>query len=333
MTSTTSEVVLRAEGLNKTFKAQQSFISKSSDPVHAVKDVSLSIKRGETLALVGESGSGKSTVARLLCRLEKADSGDVEVLGIDWAGQTESRLRTHRHDLQMVFQDPYSSLDPMKMVVHLIGEPLKARRQMNRGEVDRIVSNLMMQVGLSPSHIHRYPHEFSGGQRQRIAIARALAAEPAVIIADEAVSALDVSVQAQVLNLLRKLQADRGVAILFITHDLGVVRQVADRVAVMYLGQIVETGSANSVLDDPQHPYTRNLLAAVPEIDPDLRQKRHVLAGEPLSTADREHGCLFRNRCPLAIERCETENPELHSAGQIEVACHVVAHSHRNVEV
>lgn len=276
MTAKTT-TVLDVANLSKTFHPRRRLLGRSSRPVPAVDSVTFSLQRGRTLAIVGESGSGKSTTARLITQLEKADTGSVTVCGTEWSTLSEAQLRAHRADLQMIFQDPFSSLDPMRMVVHLVGEPLMIRQRMSGRQLDERVAGLLQQVGLSPRHIHRYPHEFSGGQRQRIAIARALAADPKVIIADEAVSALDVSTQAQVLNLLRDIQRDRGVAMLFISHDLGVIRQVADDIAVMFHGRIVESGPADQIFNSPADPYTKSLLAAVPEIDPAKRRPRVVL--------------------------------------------------------
>ena len=267
-------VVLEATGLHKRFVTGRNWLGRPSVWLDAVKDVSLSLRAGETLALVGESGSGKSTTARLVTQLETPDSGTVEVLGDDWTALRGKTLREKRRALQMVFQDPFASLNPMKMIVFNIGEPLIVHEGVGGKALDRRVLELLELVGLPATALHRYPHEFSGGQRQRIAIARALAADPQVIVADEAVSALDVSTQAQILNLLKDIQAERGLAFLFITHDLGVVRQVADRIAVMNLGEIVEQGDADQVFDAPAMEYTRSLLSAVPEVSAKARRER-----------------------------------------------------------
>ncbi|HWL44928.1 MAG TPA: oligopeptide/dipeptide ABC transporter ATP-binding protein [Ilumatobacter sp.] len=286
-----------------------------------MNNVSLHVHAGETLGLLGESGSGKSTAARLLTRLIEPDSGSIRIEGADFLALRGRALRHQRRSIQMVFQDPYSSLDPTKMVVHAVGEPLTIHAGLRGKERDQRVATLLEQVGLSARHVHRYPYEFSGGQRQRIAIARALAPDPSILIADEAVSSLDVSTQAQVLNLLIELREARGLAMLFISHDLGVVRQVADRVAVMYLGEIVETGTCDDIYHAPQHPYTRALLAAVPEIDPARRRPRVLTTGEVNSVVD--SGCTFRARCPEAIDICAVSAPEPRAVGSTIVACHL----------
>lgn len=319
------EPILEVENLSKTFITKRNFIGRPTQHVAAVQDVNLSLKPGKTLALVGESGSGKSTTARLIAQLEHSDTGSVTVCGKVWSGRTDKQLRAMRHDLQMIFQDPYASLDPTKMIVHIVGEPLKIHLGLSGKELDTKVADLLEQVGLSPRHIHRYPYEFSGGQRQRVAVARALAANPKIVIADEAVSALDVSTQAQVLNLLLDIQRERQLSFLFISHDLGVVRQVADEIAVMYLGRIVEKGPADCIYQNPQHPYTRSLLAAVPEIDPANRSKRIPIEGDPPSPTQHLEGCAYRSRCPIAIDICATIRPELAPNGKAEVACHVTA--------
>ncbi|MFV0534961.1 MAG: ATP-binding cassette domain-containing protein [Cumulibacter sp.] len=268
------ELVLDVEGLDKKFVTRRNFIGRPGAHVHAVNNVSLKLHAGETLALVGESGSGKSSTAKLITALETPDSGKVTVLGEEWTALSSKDLRSKRRHLQMIFQDPFASLNPMKMVVFNIGEPLIIHEGLSGTDLDKRVLELLDLVGLPSTALHRYPHEFSGGQRQRIAIARALAAQPEIIIADEAVSALDVSTQAQILNLLKDIQAERHLSFLFITHDLGVVRQVADRIAVMYLGEIVESGDANAIFENPSQAYTRRLLAAVPEVSFKGREER-----------------------------------------------------------
>ncbi|PRZ44133.1 peptide/nickel transport system ATP-binding protein/oligopeptide transport system ATP-binding protein [Antricoccus suffuscus] len=277
------DVVLEASGLCKRFVTGRNWLGRPSVWLDAVKDVSLSLRSGETLALVGESGSGKSTTARLVTQLETPDAGTVTVLGDDWTALSAKELRSKRRGLQMVFQDPFASLNPMKMIVFNIGEPLIVHEGLGGKALDARVLELLELVGLPATALHRYPHEFSGGQRQRIAIARALAADPQVIVADEAVSALDVSTQAQILNLLKDIQAERGLAFLFITHDLGVVRQVADRIAVMNLGEIVEQGDADQVFDAPAQEYTQSLLSAVPEVSAKARRERAAVVSGSLA--------------------------------------------------
>ena len=274
---TRGDVVLDVKGIDKKFVTGRNFFGRPSGFVHAVRDVSLQLRAGETLALVGESGSGKSSTAKLITGLETPDVGTVTVLGEEWTALGTKSLRQKRRHLQMIFQDPFASLNPMKMVVFNIGEPLIIHEGAGGKELDRRVLDLLELVGLPSSALHRYPHEFSGGQRQRIAIARALAAEPESIIADEAVSALDVSTQAQILNLLKDIQAERHLSFLFITHDLGVVRQVADRILVMYLGEIVEEGVADEIFERPRQAYTQRLLAAVPEVSAKDRDERRAL--------------------------------------------------------
>jgi len=323
-TASSPEVVLQATGLHKNFVTKRSAFGRPTERLHAVTDVSLTLRKGETLALVGESGSGKSSTARVLTQLEAADAGSVEVLGEDWTALKGKNLRTKRRRMQMVFQDPFASLNPMKMVVFNVGEPLITHLGLRGTALDDRVLELLDLVGLQSTALHRYPHEFSGGQRQRIAIARALAANSEIIIADEAVSALDVSTQAQILNLLKDIQAERDLSFLFITHDLGVVRQVADSIAVMYLGRIVESGTADDIFDDPKHPYTQALLAAVPEVSGARRRQRPVIDGERPSPTKLPPGCAFASRCPIAVPECKETHPEFTiRAGRL-TACHLV---------
>ncbi|MER7519567.1 ABC transporter ATP-binding protein [Streptomyces sp. NPDC126499] len=294
--------------------------------VRAVDGVSFDIAAGETLGLVGESGCGKSTTARMIVRLLRPTSGSVVFDGRDISGLSQRALRPLRRELQMVFQDPHSSLNPRRTVARIIADPLlvhgtpatRARRR---------AAELMELVGLAPEHLDRYPHEFSGGQAQRIGIARALATGPRLVVADEPVSALDVSVQAQIVNLMERLRKELGLAFLFVAHDLSVVRRVCDRVAVMYLGRIVEIGPKDRVYEDPAHPYTRALLSAVPLPDPvaERARERITLLGDPPSPAAPPPGCAFHPRCPKAREVCRTEPPLLRitRAGEArEVACH-----------
>ncbi|HEU4763857.1 MAG TPA: oligopeptide/dipeptide ABC transporter ATP-binding protein [Gemmatimonadales bacterium] len=293
-------------------------------PVRAVDGVSFEVTAGETLALVGESGSGKSTVGRTLLRLVEPTAGTARFDGTDLFALRGAALRDVRRRLQIVFQDPYSSLDPRMTLGQSIAEGIAIHRLARGAEVGRRVTALLEEVGLDPAFATKFPHECSGGQRQRAGIARALAVEPRFVVLDEPVSALDVSVQAQVVNLLADLQRRRGLAYLFIAHDLAVVRQLAHRVAVMYLGRLVEVGPTEEVLRSPRHPYTQALLAAVPEPDPAVRPARLVVAGEPPSPSAPPPGCPFHPRCahPALDARCRTERPELHPVGQSQVACH-----------
>jgi oligopeptide/dipeptide ABC transporter ATP-binding protein len=318
-----SAPLLEVRDLVKHYKAT-GFLARKSPPVRAVDGVSFSVGKGETLGLVGESGCGKSTVGRTILRLQDATAGSVSFDGSDFLALDSDSLRQARRKLQIIFQDPYSSLNPRMTVGDAIAEGIEIHRLAPRAEIRGRVAQLLEEVGLDPGYATRYPHEFSGGQRQRVGIARALAVEPAFIVCDEPVSALDVSVQAQVLNLLADLQARRGISYLFIAHDLAVVRQIAHRVAVMYLGRIVETGPTEEVLAHPAHPYTRALLSAVPVPDPDTQRLRIVLPGDPPSPSNPPSGCAFHPRCPHPAKdaRCTTERPLLHQLGGIEVACH-----------
>jgi oligopeptide/dipeptide ABC transporter ATP-binding protein len=293
-------------------------------PVRAVDGVSFDVGRGETLALVGESGCGKSSVGRTILRLQEPTSGKMSFAGVDVFALDRTRLRELRRQMQIIFQDPYSSLNPRMTIGAAIAEGIEIHRLAPRAEIPKRVTALLEEVGLDPSYARRYPHEFSGGQRQRIGIARALAVEPAFIVCDEPVSALDVSVQAQVLNLLADLQQHRGLSYLFIAHDLAVVRQIAHRIAVMYLGRIVEEGPTDQILSNPRHPYTVALLSAVPEPDPTARRDRIVLSGDLPSPSNPPSGCPFHTRCfhPLMNERCRTEVPLLRPVAETIAACH-----------
>ena len=300
-------------------------LQRPTDLVQAVDDVSLKVVRGTTLAIVGESGCGKSTLARLLARLIEPTSGTVLLDGADVTGASSKELLKLRRDIQIVFQDPYACLNPRHSIGQSIGTPIRIQKTMSRADEKNRVQELMELVGLNIEHYNRFPHEFSGGQRQRAGIARALALQPKVIIADEPVSALDVSIQAQILNLLEKLQADLNLSYVFIAHDLSVVRHIADEVAVMYLGKIVEIGTPEAVYGAPSHPYTQALMSAVPVPNPQAasQRKRIILTGDVPSPVNPPSGCRFRTRCPKVQDLCSSEEPILIDRGQgHRVACH-----------
>ncbi|MEI6446918.1 MAG: oligopeptide/dipeptide ABC transporter ATP-binding protein [Actinomycetes bacterium] len=309
-----SEPLLRVTGLKKHFPITRgAIVRRRIGAVQAVDGVSFEVAPGETLGLVGETGCGKSTTARLVARLLEPDEGAIEFNGLDLVSLKGRGLKHARRDIQMVFQDPYSALNPRRTVGSIVAEPFAIHGLLkDRSARRRRVQELMEQVGLNPEHYNRYPHEFSGGQRQRIGVARALALGPKLIIADEPVSALDVSIQAQILNLLGELQRDLGLALLFIAHDLSVVRHMCDRVAVMYLGRIVEYADNAALYERPQHPYSEALLAAVPKPDPSgAGLKRAVLVGDPPSPSNPPAGCRFHTRCPRAEAICSTDDPRL----------------------
>ena len=327
-----SDVLLDIQQLDVKFPVFGGVLLRRVGEVHAVKGVSFQLNRGETLGLVGESGCGKTTVGRAIVHILRAMSYRVEISGrilyahssgvVDIVPLTQKEMRPYRADIQMVFQDPYSSLNPRKTVSQIVEEPLRIHTQMSRAERADRVRWLLEKVGLSERHVNRYPHEFSGGQRQRIGIARALATNPKIVIADEPVSALDVSIQAQVINLLRDLQTRLGLAYIFIAHDLAVVRVVATRIAVMYLGRIVEQAETRALFASPRHPYTRALLSAIPIPQPMLRRERMLLAGDVPNPMEPPSGCRFRTRCPYAQPRCAEETPALDFEGEHGVACH-----------
>ena len=317
----TGEVVLLARDLAQHYPVRRGLF-RSDAVLKAVDGASFVLRRGRTLAVVGESGSGKSTLARLVTMIEEPTSGSLNILGREIAGASRETRKTLRSSVQIVFQNPYGSLNPRQKIGAALEEPLLVNTALSRPERREKAEAMMAAVGLLPEHYHRYPHMFSGGQRQRIAIARALMLDPAILVLDEPVSALDVSIQAQILNLLTDLQDTLDLAYLFISHDLSIVRHLADEVMVMYLGRPVEQGPGATIFEDPQHPYTRALLSATPVADPTRRKERIVLRGELPSPLDPPPGCTFNPRCPLAFDRCIVEEPKLRSVAGRDVACH-----------
>jgi peptide/nickel transport system ATP-binding protein len=320
-----SENLIEVEGLKKYFPLRDGLFGQETGQLRAVDGVSFTIRKGTIFGLVGESGSGKTTVGRTLLGLYDKTAGSVKFRGEDLHALPPARLKALRPKIQLVFQDPYSSLNPRMRVGEAIGEAMLAHKLCTRDELYNKVVAVMKICGLSPQHFSRFPHEFSGGQRQRIGIARALILRPDFIIADEPISALDVSIQAQIINLFSDLRDDHGVTFLFISHDLGVVEHLCDDVAVMYLGQIVETASRDTLFQQPLHPYTQALLAAVPTLDPQSVPVA-MTRGEIPDAANPPTGCRFHTRCPLATERCRGEAPLLRSVGEADhrVACHLV---------
>ncbi len=319
--------LLRVENLKKYFPITRGFFNRVVGHVKAVDGVSFEVKQGECLGLVGESGSGKTTVGRTILRAYDPTDGEVYFHNdgetVDVANASPRELKALRQEMQMIFQDPYSSLNPRMTVLDVIGEPLLVNGVTNRKEREDRVQELMLQVGLRPEHLRRYPHAFSGGQRQRIGIARALALKPKFIVADEPVSALDVSVQAQVINLLQQLQADLGLTYLFIAHDLSVVRHISDRVAVMYVGRLVELADVDPLFSRPRHPYSEALLSAVPVVDPTRKPKPLLLSGEVADPSNPPAGCPFHPRCRYCKDRCKTEVPALRDVSDGHFAsCH-----------
>ncbi len=325
MNSSTTDPLVEVSHLTKHFPVKQGVFARGKSVVHAVEDVNLTVNRGETLGIVGESGCGKSTTARLMVRLLTVTSGTVVFDGTDITKLSQRALRPFRRQMQMVFQDPYSSLNPRKTVGQIVGEPYAIHR--TEKDVKRRVQDLLARVGLNPEHYNRYPHEFSGGQRQRIGVARAIALQPKLIVCDEPVSALDVSVQAQILNLLKDLQHDFDLTYVFISHDLSVIRQISDRIAVMYLGQVVELSSSEALYEHPRHPYTAALLSAVPRhstVTGKMERNRIVLTGDVPSPVNPPAACVFHPRCPrFQPGTCDVVMPELRQfEGTHEAACH-----------
>ena len=322
------ETMLAVNNLKMHFPIRKGFWQHVVGQVKAVDDVSFAVRSGETLGLVGESGCGKTTIGRCIMRAYNPTAGTIFYRNqkneqVDLAALKQSELKPYRRELRMIFQDPYSSLNPRMNVLDIVSEPLKVHNVAKGAEMEDRVANLLKRVGLRPEYMRRYPHAFSGGQRQRIGIARALALDPRIVVADEAVSALDVSVQAQILNLLEDLQAELNLTYLFISHDLSVVEYVADRVAVMYVGKLVEMTETAALFAHPKHPYTEALLSAVPKPDPTMRSKRIVLEGDVADPSNPPSGCYFHPRCRYAETRCKTETPSLRELEPNRlVACH-----------
>ena len=326
----TKKPLLEVKNLRKSFPIKKGFLRRTVGQVHAVDDVSFSIDEGETVSLVGESGCGKTTTVKSIMRAINPDEGQVlfrtsDDETVDLADLSLSEIRPYRRNIQMIFQDPFSSLNPRMNIFQLISEPLVVNRVGSHEEREDRVSELLRQVGLRPEYMQRFPHAFSGGQRQRIGIARALAMNPRLIVADEPVSGLDVSVQAQVLNLMMDLQDELGLTYLFVSHDLSVVNQISDRVVVMYVGRVVEVGTPQELFHNPKHPYTSALISALPITDPKQRGKRPVLEGEIANPSNPPSGCYFHPRCPFAVDLCKVEAPPLQksSSGRL-VSCHRV---------
>ncbi|HJL51350.1 MAG TPA: oligopeptide/dipeptide ABC transporter ATP-binding protein [Arenicellales bacterium] len=323
--ATAAENILSVQDVKKYFDVREGLLAKKVGNVYAVDGVSFEIARGETLGLVGESGCGKSTVGRLVLRLLDLTAGEVHLKGVDISGLSRSEILPHRREMQMVFQDPYSSLNPKLSAGSLVSEPLTNFKQGSSAEIDQRVQMLFERVGFKREAMERYPHEFSGGQRQRLGIARALALNPSLIVADEPVSALDVSVQAQVINLLIDLQEEFNLALLFISHDLAVVEHVSHRIAVMYVGKLVEITDTRTLFKNPLHPYTQALLSAVPVPDPREKKEKVILKGDVASPINPPSGCRFHTRCPNVMGRCRSEDPGLE---EVETGHRVACHLH-----
>jgi oligopeptide transport system ATP-binding protein len=328
-----NKVLLRVENLKKYFPITRGLLGRRVGAVRAVDGISFDIKQGETLGLVGESGCGKSTTGRAILQLHKPTSGNVFFENVNLTKISVEELRKLRPKMQMIFQDPYTSLNPRHSVGKIIAEPMVIHGVMSSQQLKNRVAQLLELVGMNPNFVRRYPHEFSGGQRQRIGIARALSLNPSFIVCDEPISSLDVSIQAQVVNLLQDLQEKLGLTYLFIAHDLSMVKHISHRIAVMYLGKIVEFTGRNALFDNPLHPYTQSLISAVPVPDPQVERKRHriILEGEVPSPANPPKGCVFNTRCPLAIDICFETPPEYREVQPEHfVACHLVKESDQN---
>lgn len=321
-----NDLLLEVNDLTVRFPVKRGGLFGGKSYLYAVDDISFDVKRGETLAIVGESGSGKTTAALACARLVDAHSGTVRLGDEDFLALKDDDLRKARAKVQIIFQDPYASLNPRLRAEDIVGEPIESLNPLSKSERQTVIDGLFKDVGLRPEQQRLFPHQFSGGQRQRIGIARALATQPELIICDEPVSALDVAVQAQILNLLRKLQQERNLTFLFISHDLGVVQHMCDSIAVMYMGKIVEHADRKSLFNDPKHPYTQALLSAVPSVDAKRRRntKRILIPGDPPDPINPPQGCRFANRCPIAEAKCSQSQPPLREVkGGHKVACHL----------
>lgn len=317
--------LLKIENISKCFSASEGLFFKTNKKVRALDGVTFDIKKGEILGIVGESGCGKSTLGRVILRLLDADSGKIYFDGSDILSLSKTEMREKRREMQIVFQDPFASLNPRMRVGELIGEPLRLHGMKDIHEINRKVEEITQLVGLDKYHLKKYPHEFSGGQRQRICIARALVLKPKLVICDEAVSALDVSIQSQIINLLNDLKDELGLTYMFISHDLSVVKHISDRVGVMYLGKIVEITSTENIFNEPRHPYTQALISAIPIPDPDIKKERIILKGDMPSSLDIPKGCRFHMRCIHAKEICKKIEPELKINKKDHfTACHLV---------
>lgn len=316
--------LLKIENVSKCFQASEGLFFKTNKKVTALDGVTFDIKKGEILGIVGESGCGKSTLGRVILRLLEADSGKIYFDGKDILSLSKKEMRKARKDMQIVFQDPFASLNPRMRVAELIGEPLRLHGMKDVHEINRRVEEISEMVGLDKYHLKKYPHEFSGGQRQRICIARALILKPKLVICDEAVSALDVSIQSQIINLLNDLKDELGLTYMFISHDLSVVKHISDRVGVMYLGKIVEITSVKNIFNEPKHPYTQALISAIPIPDPDIKKERIILKGDMPDPLNIPKGCRFHMRCIHVKERCKNVEPELKMNKKDHfVACHL----------